>query len=511
MKLRNAARLLAVFLLTVVAATTFYAEGFAGAAPRTRATIAFQELVTSFDPPTDWAIVATWIHSNIGDCLVWRDRRTGRFVPWLAEKWERVNETNWKFFLRKGVKFHNGEPLNAQAVKFTIDRILADRRILVYNQWTFIKEVRALDDHTVQIETSATEPAMLSKVAGTGCQVLPPRYFQQVGPQEFARNPIGTGPYQFVEFRKDDRVVLKANPDYFQGKPPIDDIVIRAIPEPSTRVAELLRGGIDLTVALPTQDWQRIESNANLKLVRYQTTQTIMLGLRTAPPWVTSDRRIREAIDRAIDRSALVKLAGGGTITRTRVTPPTLAWHPGLYGKPAETMYSPDRARQLLREANYQGQPMTFQSTNVWPMQKEVTEAIAQMLEGVGIKINLQIMDISTFREQVYFPNRNRELYMDGLGNSFFDPWIAVLGYSCIRNQRTDYCRPDLDALIQAGAREMVQEKRKQFYYKIQEIIAEDRPFINLYHMMDSVGTTKRLQFDPAPDGFVWLGKARVQ
>jgi peptide/nickel transport system substrate-binding protein len=496
-------------LLVLICTGPLFPAAHAAPAAR-RLTIALPELVTSFDPPTDWSIVSTWIHSNISDCIVWRDRKTGRFIPWLAEKWERLNDTTWRFSLRKGIKFHNGEPFNAAAAKFTIDRILADRRMITHAQWNhFVKEIKAVDEYTVEVTAQGPEPAMLSKLAGTGCQVTPPRYMQEVGPQGYAAKPVGTGPYKFVEWRKDDRVVLQANPDYFLGRPGVDELVIRAIPEASTRVAELQRGGVDLMISVPTQDWQRIEGNASLQLVRFLTTQTMLLGMRTGPGWVTSDRRIRAAVEHAIDREALVKLAGGGIPTRTRVTPPTLGWHPNLYKK---NFYNQQRARELLREAGYAGQPLTFHSTTVWPMQKEVTEAIAGMLEAVGFKINLQILDISTFREQIYFPNRNRELYMDALGNSFFDPWVAVLNLLCSRSQRTDYCRPDMDDLITRAAREIVIEKRKQYYYKIQETaFTEDRPFVNLYHMMDTVGMNKKVTWQPAPDGFVWLGNAKTQ
>ena len=134
-------------------------------------------------------------------------------------------------------------------------------------------------------------------------------------------------------------------------------------------------------------------------------------------------------------------------------------------------------------------------------MQKEMSEAIAGMLTDAGFKVDLQILDNSTFREQIYYGayagKGNREMYMDALSNSFFDPWIAVLGFTCARDQRTHYCRPDLDALINKAATEMVVEKRKQFYYKIQEIVASDRPVLPLYQMMDTVGMSKRLVWGP--------------
>jgi peptide/nickel transport system substrate-binding protein len=498
-------RVMALALASLFVVLSVFHPAAAGPQPKKRLTVAFQELVTSFDPPFDWAIVATWIHSNISDCMVWRDRETGKFIPWLAERWQKINDTTWRFFLRKDVKFHNGEPFNAQAVKFTIDRMLQDRKMLVWAQWQFVNEIKVIDDFTVEVVTRSPEPAMLSKMAGTGCQMVAPRYMQQVGLQGYASKPVGTGAFKVVEWRKDDRIVLEANPDYFQGKPGVDELIIRAIPEPSTRVAELLRGGVDLVVSVPTQDWDRVRGNQNLKLNRFLTTQTMLIAFRTGPGWVTADPRIRAAAEYAIDRDQLIKIAGGGIPTRTRITPPTLGSHPNLFKK---NIYSQERAKALLREAGYQGQPLTFHSTTSWPMQQEITVAISSMLEAVGFKIDLKILDISTFREQIYFPNKNREIYMDALGNSFFDPWVAVLNLLCSRSQRTDYCKPEMDALIQQAASEMVVEKRKQLYYKIQEVVSEDRPFVFLYQMEDTVGMVKSVQWKPAPDGFVWLGKA---
>jgi len=181
MRRTRVAQVVAIVLAAVFVATFATVGTNAGAAAPTTVTAAFSGLVTSFDPPTDWDIVATWIHSNIGDCLVWRDRKTGAFVPWLAERWQRVNDTTWRFYLRKGVKFTDGEPFDANAAKFTIDRILADPKMLVNPQWTFIKSTQVVDPLTLEVVTAAPEPAMLSKMSGTGCQEIPPAYMQQVG------------------------------------------------------------------------------------------------------------------------------------------------------------------------------------------------------------------------------------------------------------------------------------------------------------------------------------------
>jgi peptide/nickel transport system substrate-binding protein len=484
-------------------------------------TVGLRELVTSFDYPYDWAIVATWIHSNIGDCLVWRDRETAEFVPWLAESWENVDATTWTFKLREGITFHNGEPFNTEAVKYTIERIQADETALVHPQWLFISEINIIDDYNIEFKTAANEPAFLSKMAGTACQVVPPVYTEEVGTEGFGQAPIGTGPFKFVEWVRDDRVVLEANPDYFQGAPGIDQLIFRAIPEDSTRVAELLTGGVDLITSVPMQDQERVTSAGNLVVDSFLTTQVQLIALRSGPSstyedWtgITEDPRIRQAIAYAIDRQALVDLLGGTVVpTLSRIIPPTLGASDEFYGQVGT--YDPERARALLAEAGYNGEPLTFHSTTAWPMQREVTEAITAMLQDVGLNIDLQIMELTAFREQIYVPSRNEEIYMDALGNSFFDPWIAVLAERSDRRQRTGWSGPEADeadTLIRAAAENMNAEERAAQYEEIQRLLLAENggPYVFLYRMSDTIGRSDRVSYAPAPDGFLWFGQSSV-
>jgi peptide/nickel transport system substrate-binding protein len=484
--------------------------------------VGLRELVTSFDYPYDWAIVATWIHSNIGDCLVWRDRETAEFIPWLAESWENVDNTTWTMKLKEGITFHNGEPFNAEAVKYTIERIQADETALVHAQWTFISEITIIDDYNIEFTTAANEPAFLSKMAGTACQVVPPVYTEEVGTEGFGQAPVGTGPFKFVEWVRDDRVVLEANPDYFQGAPAIDQLVFRAIPEDSTRVAELLTGGVDLITSVPMQDQERVEGEGNLVVEDFLTTQVQLIALRSGPSstyegWtgITEDPLIRQAIAYAIDRQALVDLLGGTVVpTLSRIIPPTLGASDRFYGQAGT--YDPERARELLAEAGYNGEPLTFHSTTAWPMQREVTEAITAMLQDVGLNIDLQIMELTAFREQIYVPSKNEEIYMDALGNSFFDPWIAVLAERSDRRQRTGWNGPqadEADVLIRAAAENMDIEDRAAQYEQIQELLLAENggPYVFLYRMADTIGRSDRVSYAPAPDGFLWFGQASVE
>ena len=480
-------------------------------------TIGMNELVTSLDPPTDWAIAATWIHMNLFDCLVWRDRATGEFAPWLSESYENIDDSTWRFTLRQGVTFHNGEEFNADAVVYTYQRIKDDETMITYNQWTFIDAINVISPYEVEIVTTSPEPAFLSKMAGTGCGIQAPVAGAAQKESGAEYTPIGTGPFKLVEFVRDDHITLAANEDYWQGAPAIDTLIWRSIPEVSTRVANLLTEDVDLVVSVPAQDWDRVNENEGTTVKEFLTTQVMLLALRAGPSskwedWtgVTSDPRIRQAIGYAIDRQAIIDLIGGmGIPVLSRVTPPTLGSDPSLINNVGE--YNPEKAMELLAEAGYNGEPIPFQASTSWVYQKEVAEAVAAMLQAVGLNIELEVMDVTTFREQVYFPYRNAGIYMDALGNSFFDPWIAVLSERSDRRERSGWSGPladQADALIRDAAVDMNPETRAQKYVEIQKLINEDAVSIYLYQMYDTVGMSENLQWDPPLDGFLWMGNA---
>jgi len=480
------------------------------------ATIGMVELVTSLDPPTDWAIAATWIHMNIFDCLIWRNRDTAEFEPWLAQSYEAVDDVTWRFKLRQGVTFHNGEPFNADAVVWTYERILADDKMITYPQWTFIKSVTPVDDYTVDFVTQTPEPAMLSKISGTGCGLQAPEHGKTQAESGAEYMPVGTGPFKFAEWVKDDYIRLEANADYWQGKPDIDTLVFRSIPEVSTQVASLLSGEIDLMVGVPRQDWERINANEGTSVEEFLTNRTMLLALRTGPSsampdWTgpTSDPLVRQAINLAIDRQTILELIDNmGVPTLSRITPPTLGWSDKFFEQVGE--YNPDRARELLAQSGYNGEPLTFHASTAFIYEKEVAEAVAAMLQDIGLNIDLQVLDVTTFREKVYFPNKNEEIYMDALGNSFFDPWITVKEFEPGQKQRSGWENAEADKLIIEAAQNMDPEARAAQYVRIQELINQDLPHIYLYLMKDALGTSDRLEFKMNPDNFLWMGFAKI-
>jgi peptide/nickel transport system substrate-binding protein len=274
-------------------------------------------------------------------------------------------------------------------------------------------------------------------------------------------------------------------------------------------VAELLTGGVDITDPVDVQDWPRVQNNPNLELVKSPTTRTMLIVHRCDEPFVTADIKIREAIDWAIDEGALMKLIGDmGTPTLSRVTPPTMAASDEFYGK---FNYDPEKAKALLAEAGYAGEELTLHSTTSWFMQKEVSEAIAAMMTSVGMNVNLQILEPSTFREQVYYPDKaNQEMMVLALGNSFFDPWIAMKGfYSQQSRVRAQWFSAEFDELWETALTEMDPPTRENLFIEMQRLVVEGKPYNTLYHMKTAYGKKKGLEWAIPPDGFYWLYNAR--
>jgi peptide/nickel transport system substrate-binding protein len=229
------------------------------------------------------------------------------------------------------------------------------------------------------------------------------------------------------------------------------------------------------------------------------------------PDWngPTSDPLVRQAISLAIDRAALIELVDGmGVPTMSRITPPTLGWTEKYFNQVGE--YNPEKARELLAQSSYNGEPLTFHTSTAFLYQKEVAETITAMLQDVGFTIDLQVMDVTTFREKVYFPNKNEEIYMDALGNSFFDPWITVKEFEVGQKQRSGWVNSEAEQLITAAAVNMDPDARAAQYVQVQDLINAENPHVYLYLMKDAMGKSDRLEFSMNPDNFLWMGFAKV-
>lgn len=487
-----------------------------------RVVVAQAEDAEDFDPPVAWNTPPEWIEQNAYDCLVFRNRDGSTFEPKLALRWEQVSDLVIRFHLRRNVRFQDGTPFGAEDVKFHYERIRNGTReqYIVQPQYQFFSEVVVRDPFTVDFVQENPNTLVLNLVSQTGCGIVSRAHFQRVSRDVMHRNPMGTGPFRLRQWVKGERVIYEANREYWGGKPEVDEFIFRVIPEPSTRLAELLTGGVDLTFGLNVLDEARIRGNPRLRAFWAPNNRGWMLFPRIRVndrykgdreldrKFLTEDPRIREAIERAIDKYKLRDLVQkGGEAFRGRLFQPLPEANPALWGREAN-LFNPDRARALLREAGYRNERLVFHAPELFAglPAGDLARAITQMLRAVGFNVDLRLLDANTFNTQVYFPRRTQELILLNLGGND-NPFFGLSSFHTrIGWTPSGYggASPQLDRLIDCAFQDVRDNARRlRCYHRASEIIANERFVIGLFQTYQLWGVNRELDYTPRIDNFI--------
>ena len=365
-------------------------------------TIAYPSTPETIDPHQFRSVLSGSIIGLMGEGLLTRDPQTMELKPLLAESWKNVNPTTWEFKLRKGVKFHNGEEFTGECVKFTVERIVASK-LNTLGKLTFPPsfgpEVTVVDPHTVRITTKVPDPMLATRFAAESMNMSPAKGLAEYKEKFLTDRFIGTGPFKLVENVVGDRVVLETNPGYWGAKPPSQKIVIQVIPDAATRVAALQRGDVDVMLNLPIPLVANVESDPKLAVYSELSSLTHVLLLDTKQTPVLKDKRVRQALNMAIDRPAVIKnlFAGRGRLLNGVASP--------LVGNgmdPGPYPYDPAGAKKLLAEA---GHPNGFelplwQSIGRWTLAEETAQIIAGYWEKIGVKARLQTLEWAEYNKR---------------------------------------------------------------------------------------------------------------
>ena len=449
---------------------------------------------------------------NIFDYLIFRDA-DGNLQPSLATSWEPVDDTSWRFELREGVTWHDGEMFTAEDVKYTLERVAGDEELVLNSEFSTISGVEIVSDYEVIIRTSEPDPLMTARLSRLGASMLPQHYIDAVGIEEFSVNPVGTGPYRFVEWIRDDRVVLEAFGDHWRGAPSYERVVFRAIPEDSTRVSELISGGIDIALGVPAIDIERINNSGDVTVEPSPTPRVYLFVVNTAEDSATGDPLVREAIDYAIDEQLIIDaLFGGyGTPTLGRVTPGVNAAPQDLYG---QSNADKERAVALLEEAGYGPGELTITLQGPqgrYPQDADMLQVMATMLEEVGITTEVEILEWSAYLDQVWTPNNITNLGFIALANSMFDGWNAQRQLVCEGewSESTNWCNERFTELVNGSAVELDLDKRSEMLEEAYDIIADERPMIFMHQLQNLVGLSSTVDWTARPDELVWVYDAK--
>ena len=328
----------------------------------------------NLDPTMNLSSLRSQVGVSLFDSLVGRDA-DGKIVGELAESWRALDDRTWQLKLRRGVSFHNGEPFNAEAVRFTFQRVLnpeqkSPNRATVSE----VERVDVVDDLTVNLVLRSPYAPFLARLIDF--PMVPPRYTAERGNQGLALRPVGTGPFRFVELMKDDHMIVEAFDKHWRGQPRVKRIVFKPIPEPFTRTAALRNGEVDLITTVPPNIAVELERVAGVRVQRVPSTWQIYLGLNAFKKPL-SDVRVRQALNSATDVDAIIKnvMDGNGRRLEGPFTPNVFGFDPSVKG------YAPDpaRARRLLAEAGYpDGADVTLDApAGRYQGDKEIAEALA--------------------------------------------------------------------------------------------------------------------------------------
>lgn len=445
---------------------------------------------------------------NIFDSLIMMDGE-GERHPALASEWEIIDDDQWRFFLREGVVWHDGEPFTAADVKFTLERIASDDSLARHDTFAIIREVEIVDDYEVIIHTDGPDPILINRLSSTGGLIYPQHYIEQVGWDEFTVNPIGTGPFRFVSWERDDRVVMEAFDDHWRGRPVWDRLIHRSIPEASTRVNELMTGGVHVATNIPTQDVDRIEDSGVAQVAPWPTTRIYNFVFNPSEDRPTGDPRVRAAIDYAIDAQLLIDtvMDGFGIPVKARV-------NPGMTAAPLELhntqTYDPERAVELLSEAGYEPGELTIRvqaPTGRYPQDSDIAELVAIMLEAVGINTELEILEWGAYTSRIWHVGNIEHMALVGTANPLYDAWYSLRGLAIggSHAERGGWYHEEYTELVDAVESEMNPERRAELAREAFDIILNERPQIYLFQITNLAGVSNDLDWSPREDELLWM------
>jgi peptide/nickel transport system substrate-binding protein len=455
---------------------------------------------------------------NMFDGLVTRDSDMN-VVPELAESWTAIDPTTYEFKLRPGVTFHDGSPLTAADVKFSLDRLTKEnamggqtspRQSLLGP----LKEVVVVDDLTVRLILESAWPILPAMLPFQ--ELVSQAHVEAVGQEGMAEAVNGTGPFKLVEWRKGDSVIMERFDGYYGGatdiaplgKACVERVIFKVIPENSSRVAALLAGDVHIINSLPTHLVGQVEANPDTTVMAVNGTRTsyIALNNQTGP---FADIRVRHALAHAVDRQLIVDkiLNGNAALTNGILSPDALGKNKNL---PAYE-YDVDKAKALLAEAGFpDGLEVTM---DVDGANKEIAEAISAVASKGGFQINVVVGEGSmlTTRYRTKGEPIDGQMWLTSWGNGSMDPvGIFVPTHrTADRGNSSGYSNTEVDALLDAANIETDRSKRADLYSQAEAIVNADLPKLYLWVAQDLYGvSTKLTGWRPSPDSRINLHDA---
>lgn len=440
--------------------------------------------------------------------------------PMLATQWQESEDgLTYTFTLREGVQFHDGTDFNADAVVFNFDRWMtgSGENFPMYgtvfggyegDESHNIASVTAIDESTVEITLNNPQPTLLKDLALTPLSISSPSAIEESG-EEYRSNPVGTGPFVFQEWQRNERIVLEKNDDYWaDGLPKLEQVIFRTIPDNSARLNALLSGEVDLVAGLDSESYAQVEGDSELMLFARPPLNLGYLGM-TLTHEPLNDPIVRQALSHAVNKDAMVEaFFGEGAIPAKNAIPPAVE---GYNDDIEPYPYDPERAKELLAEA---GLPDGFEmelyampvSRPYMPDGEKVAEYLQSNFADIGVDATIVSFEWATYIEQAL--NGEAQTFLLGWTgmNGDADNFIHTLfhGDNIGSTNSTQYDNEELNALLDEARTITDQEQRNELYRQAQVILHEDPPVIPLVHTSPALAGKQNITgFDPHPTGRV--------
>jgi len=439
----------------------------------------------NLDPRVGTDAQSEFIDELLFDSLVRKDEHF-HLVPGVAESWEISDPQTYIFHLRRGIQFHNGQPLTARDVKWTLDSML-NRTVTSLKTATYklVDRIDAPDDTTAVIHLSEPFAPLLWNLSEGAFGIVP-----YGSGKELSSRPIGSGPFRFVRLVPDNEVIIERNETYWGEHPRIGRVRFTVVPDTTTRALELRKGSADLAAinSLPPDMVRALERERNLEVIRHPGTSLAYLAFNLRDP-ILQDVRVRQALAYAIDRGPMLHylFADAGRLADSLLPPEHWAYNGNVQHYP----YDPAKANAILESAGYARGPDGVRfHLNMKTGTEETTRLMAavlqQQFQKIGIALDIRSFEFATFYSDVQkgafqmyslrwlgYSNQDPDIFEDVFHSASFPPQRANRGY---------YSNPQVDKLIEEGRKSLDQEQRKRIYAEVQQIVARDLPYIDFWY-----------------------------
>jgi len=509
--------LLSLFFIFISVPLTCYGASPSGLSKEETLTLAISSTILSLDPTNHRDRDTQMVIKNMFDSLTIRDKHL-LVVPQLAESWQAVDATTWEFKLRKGVKFHNGDDFTAKDVKFTLDRVTKEgaldgktspRKTLLGR----VSEVKIIDKFTVHILTDKPWPILPLML--TLQEMVPNEYMQRVGSQKFENVPVGTGPFKFVERKKDGTLILERFKDYYGGSPenppvqvaPLKNLIIKTLPDQISRTAMLKKGQADIVTNIPLETIPLFDVLPGVKVLSQPATRSYFSDLNCKkPPF--NNPRARVAANYAMDMRMVINtmFQGKGQILPTILLQKAFAFSDRLLPYP----YDPESAKEMFRQSNF---PKEY-TVKIVCIKKysKFANTISLFLSKVGVKSKITMGEKTAVRAAM--KNLKADILVTSWGNTTLDP-VGILMpklKSDGRGNFSNYSNEKVDQLLLQAESTLESEKRDAYYKEVQEIVYKEAPMIFGYASEEFYGVRKRVKgFYPSATGMLNLHDVYVE